>query len=575
MSTLTHEQTLRWISDHNAWRLACKTSPLWARPVASGEQLTIRTKENEEQTAHDGDWLCVGADGDPWLQSKETLEAKYTRGPAEPPPHPFETPGREYYRFEPRPDVRNWVAHIQGPDLEGVTEFTIQSARDKNKVHTSRLGGYAVTRGNADPRQKLPDDIWVVQEEVFDKTYTLIPEPAPAPAAPPSGPVLHVDAAISAAEELVSPTGGQGYHLAPVAHASLLGADAAALARVLRRPAISNAAAQFEREDADAIAARDTFHKTARRANVALLIASILSTAIILLGAFFPTFAGGEVAAKGANDAPVQKDITKEKKELPEPAVGPAGASANWLRGIFIALGLLSIVAGILAGGWLQILEAQQLFTQFKAARARAEALRSQYFQLVTQSSDGGAAPAPAPALPLLQLVYFRLHHLDVQMAFYQQRGADHKRAAQRAIAFSTWAAVGASGVALIASFLGAAIDPRWAAVASLGAVGTALALFARTREVIHQDSANADRYRKAADALLELLTQVPDVATAAAAGHREPVQALVSAVNDQIAREHAQWLAAADQAVKGLQNIRDSLKSLQSPLQPQPHEPK
>src|SRR5512139_1163373 len=34
---LTHVETLRWIADHRAWRVARKTKPIWARPVAPGE----------------------------------------------------------------------------------------------------------------------------------------------------------------------------------------------------------------------------------------------------------------------------------------------------------------------------------------------------------------------------------------------------------------------------------------------------------------------------------------------------------------------------------------------------------
>src|SRR5258708_7484212 len=35
--TLSHEETLRWIAEHRAWRRARKTKPIWTRPVEAEE----------------------------------------------------------------------------------------------------------------------------------------------------------------------------------------------------------------------------------------------------------------------------------------------------------------------------------------------------------------------------------------------------------------------------------------------------------------------------------------------------------------------------------------------------------
>src|SRR4051794_35897400 len=91
------------------------------------------------------------------------------------------------------------------------------------------------------------------------------------------------------ASSVVNALSGEAYVIAPAKHAEELRDTAPALARVLGRSDVSAAAHDFERKDEDANRARDAFKTTAKRANVSILVASLFSTLLVLLGAFFPT----------------------------------------------------------------------------------------------------------------------------------------------------------------------------------------------------------------------------------------------------------------------------------------------
>src|SRR5688572_20962707 len=78
MRTLSHEQTLQWIREHRAWRLARKTQPILARPVEPEEVgRPFETADRAVERAQAGYWLCVGVIGEPWFQKLENIEAKY------------------------------------------------------------------------------------------------------------------------------------------------------------------------------------------------------------------------------------------------------------------------------------------------------------------------------------------------------------------------------------------------------------------------------------------------------------------------------------------------------------------
>jgi len=169
---LTHEQTLEWIGKNRAWKHARKTKPIWARPITREEiGKDFQTADRAVETAREGAWLCVGVAGEPWFQSEAKIDAKYDRAEAVTKTFSFDDEPHEYFVYNPKGDVRNWVAQVQGNEIAG---FSIHPGYDpKTELH-SAAGGYVVKGDVADPYADDPDDVWLVQQALFDSTYEVI-----------------------------------------------------------------------------------------------------------------------------------------------------------------------------------------------------------------------------------------------------------------------------------------------------------------------------------------------------------------------------------------------------------------
>jgi hypothetical protein len=156
-----------------AWRLARKTKPIWARPVRADEVgQEFQTADGVAEVAREGYWLCVGVAGEPWFQAPEKVRAKYERGDEETKQFAFDTARRTYTVYRPRGDTLNWVAQVTGPDVEG---FSVRPAYDVERPLYSPAGGYVVKDHVADPYGERPDDVWLVQQSLFESTYELVP----------------------------------------------------------------------------------------------------------------------------------------------------------------------------------------------------------------------------------------------------------------------------------------------------------------------------------------------------------------------------------------------------------------
>lgn len=169
---LTHAETLQWIAAHRAWRLARKTKPIWARPVAPDEiGQPFHTADHATQRATADHWLCAGIAGEPWFQKKDAIDAKYDRAGREHRRFAFDDQPRRYQRFTPRAGARNWAARIDDPAIEG---FYIQPNYPTDGPLYSPRGGYVVKEYVDDPYAGDPDDVWLVQQSLFESTYELI-----------------------------------------------------------------------------------------------------------------------------------------------------------------------------------------------------------------------------------------------------------------------------------------------------------------------------------------------------------------------------------------------------------------
>jgi hypothetical protein len=171
---LAHQETLEWIHEHRAWRRARKTRPVWARAVTTDEiGKEFQTADRALEKAREGAWLCVGVANEPWFQTLEKIEAKYERGGAETKQFAFDDKPHEYHLFQPKPDVVNWAARVAGPGIAG---FSIRPGYDPATPLHSAGGGYVVKGDVPDPYRDKPDDVWLVQQPLFESTYDLLDE---------------------------------------------------------------------------------------------------------------------------------------------------------------------------------------------------------------------------------------------------------------------------------------------------------------------------------------------------------------------------------------------------------------
>ena len=78
---LSHEETLQWIAENKAWRLAKKTKPIWCTPVETDEVgKEFQTADHVKEKAKAGFWLCVGVAGEPWFQAPRQARGQVRTG---------------------------------------------------------------------------------------------------------------------------------------------------------------------------------------------------------------------------------------------------------------------------------------------------------------------------------------------------------------------------------------------------------------------------------------------------------------------------------------------------------------
>lgn len=340
------------------------------------------------------------------------------------------------------------------------------------------------------------------------------------------------DDMIRFAQDALGPERTDDYKIKPTTHAGDLAEKAPALATILRRSEFSVLAEQYERKDKQANENQAIFKTTADRANWAVFLTACFSTLLL-----------------------VAAPLKSLASSLPDKAM-------------LVVFGVCGVISGGLGSMWVFRTREGKLLDNWMSARAAAEALRAQYFEAVTnlEATDKDSAIA----LPLLEFEYFRRYQLDVQIAFYERRAAEHRRDADRMLRISAFSIGLASISTGLAAVLGS-VEPAWASIAAFGAVSTALASFASTKESVSQSRRNMEQYSNACDALTLLKRKLDDVRIAAAAGEREPIRQFVAAAHEQIASEHRQWLAAAQNIQPAIDKLEDTLSKLKStPREPQ-----
>jgi SMODS and SLOG-associating 2TM effector domain 1 len=308
------------------------------------------------------------------------------------------------------------------------------------------------------------------------------------------------------------------YMVAPARHAEELAAKAPALAALLQTAKIETLARQYERRDREAEEAERRCKSAMLWANAAVLATGVLGACIMVAG-----------------------------------ILQPVVAADLWF--VLLMLGLVALVGGGLASMWLFRVREGNLIDAWMSGRAHAESARREYFATLV-----GLAGGPSdPPLGLLKLEYFRRYQLDVQLAYYEQRGRQHRESADRTLMLGGLAAALAA-VASGSAGIVASIKAPWAGLAALGVIGTALAAFAATREAVNQDRRNAERYGRTLAALEILRARLDDVRAGVLAGSQEVLDQYVAAVHEQLSLEQRDWLSGAESTRAAIGRMDEAL---------------
>jgi hypothetical protein len=315
----------------------------------------------------------------------------------------------------------------------------------------------------------------------------------------------------------------------PLSHAEIgeFAARSAALGRLLGANEVLRILAAYEREDQRATDAQRRFFRVAAHLNTSVLTTAVISAVILALGVLQPW---------------LHKVVT------------PWFAQA--IPGALIALGFIGLLAGGYAAARLYELSAGDLAGDWMRSRARAERLRSEYFDRIAARAAAADTPTQGAALELVIT-----HLLKQQLLYFADRGKCHEEAAAR---WLRWAAF-ASGIASVGvaagGMAGAAGEPWILAIAALGAIGGGVAAFAAAQEAIGQERQRAQRFRNNVDALELIARRIDDTRAAVAAGSSEALVTFTSAVNQQLALELGQFLEGGESIRAAINKLNEQIE--------------
>ena len=213
------------------------------------------------------------------------------------------------------------------------------------------------------------------------------------------------DSIFTRAREIIGRQEDDDWKIEPTRHADNLQKRAPQLAAILQSSEVSTEAQRYERSDTEAVAVQNQYKVLVSRANLFVFYSSVLSALVL--------------AANGWLQDP------------------------NRARAV-AAIGVAAVVCAALARMWLTQAEGNQLFERWMENRATAETMRLEYFRLaatMTHNAGEGSSKGEVP-LELMQLEYFRRFQLDVQLAFYEGRGKQHREQSSKTVRWSSYASL-------------------------------------------------------------------------------------------------------------------------------------
>ncbi|MHB9074690.1 MAG: hypothetical protein ACYC6G_14335 [Desulfobaccales bacterium] len=334
--------------------------------------------------------------------------------------------------------------------------------------------------------------------------------------------------AIKAAKEAIGSGKTDDYGIAPTKHAEEFIDKAPTLSDILSSSEVRINAQRYEEEDLNATDAQRQFNKIFIRANIAVLITGVFVALVLVSGV-------------------LGKYLSEENLKI-----------------LLAVLSLGGVIAGVIASKDLYVIRQGGLLEAWMSKRAFAETARLDYFDTLVRFPIP-ATDISSPPIALLKLEYFRRFQLDVQRAYYRERGKDHKQEAVKILSLSGWAMAGAAIATGAAGVLSGAIDTRFAALAGLGTIFTNLSSYTSMKEAVNQNRRNAERYARTLRVLEDLYKKLDEVRKAVYAAGLMPLFDFVEAVHEQLSLEHRQWLSEMGEGKGAFAKLESTLKEIQS----------
>jgi len=334
---------------------------------------------------------------------------------------------------------------------------------------------------------------------------------------------------IAKARQIIGKNEEKDYILKPKMYAELFSEKAPALSDFLKSSELEGIAEKYNQNNEKAIAAQAKYKAWMKKARLWVLLTACCSAALLAVATWLVK--------------PDEADLAKT---------------------LFIVISIAAFVSSFIATTYIKLVENLSLLKTWMGSRANAEMQRLGYFGGFVKrrfQADDGADPI---FLRLLQLEFFRRFQVDMQLNYYTQRSGDHAVAAEKSATISTWAMGIAGLAAAIAGFLGASIDPRWAAVAAVGFVFQAHASNALSAEAVNQDRRNEERYNRTLKSLQDLKADMDGVRRQVDGGNAAILDAYVDAVHEQLSLEHRQWIEDTETTSQVLGELKAQLKKVQ-----------
>lgn len=324
------------------------------------------------------------------------------------------------------------------------------------------------------------------------------------------------------------------YVIAPTKHIEDYKIKAPPFAEILKSSEIRTLARRYELQDQDAVIAQKKFKQIFERSNMLVMLTGMFVALLIATAALVA--------------------------ELPD-----------WLEKILLVVfGIGGVISGGIASRDVFIIREGRVLENWMSKRASAETTRLDYFKNVMEL-PGSSPTVNGNRIELLKLEYFRRFQLEVQLAFYRERGKYHLLEASRTLSYSGWAVAGAAIASGSAGVLGA-IQTSYAAIGALGSVFAGLSYYASMREAVSQDRRNAERYARTFHVLEDLYAMLDEVRRAVQDLGMGPLMDFVKAVNEQISLEHRQWLGENERVRDAVSQLQDTLKKFTSEITPTPN---